>query len=212
MSSSNWAVRRRLFLQMLGLGSVASATSCADATGSQIGEETEGGYEYIIVGSGAGGGPLACNLARAGHRVLLLEAGSDQGKLITQQVPAFHVLSTEEPAMRFDYFVKHYDDDTQARRDSKFTDNPGVHHEPGVLYPRAGTLGGCTAHHAMITVYPHQSDWDHIADLTGDDSWRAEGMRPYFEKIENCKYIDRDDEDEARGHGLNGWLTTNMPD
>jgi hypothetical protein len=23
--------------------------------------------EYIVVGSGAGGGPLACNLAKAGH-------------------------------------------------------------------------------------------------------------------------------------------------
>jgi choline dehydrogenase-like flavoprotein len=32
-------------------------------------------YEYIVVGSGPGGGPLASNLARAGHSVLLLEAG-----------------------------------------------------------------------------------------------------------------------------------------
>ena len=37
-------------------------------------------YEYIVVGSGPGGGPLAANLARAGHSVLLLEAGDDQGK------------------------------------------------------------------------------------------------------------------------------------
>lgn len=36
-------------------------------------------YEYIVVGSGPGGGPLAVNLARAGHSVLLLEAGDDQG-------------------------------------------------------------------------------------------------------------------------------------
>ncbi|PON19960.1 hypothetical protein TGAM01_v211175, partial [Trichoderma gamsii] len=36
-------------------------------------------YEYVVVGSGAGGGPLAANLARNGHKVLLLEAGDDQG-------------------------------------------------------------------------------------------------------------------------------------
>jgi choline dehydrogenase len=35
-------------------------------------------YEYIVVGSGPGGGPIASNLARAGHSVLLLEAGDDQ--------------------------------------------------------------------------------------------------------------------------------------
>jgi choline dehydrogenase len=33
-------------------------------------------YDYVIVGSGAGG-PLACNLAKAGLKVLLLEAGGD---------------------------------------------------------------------------------------------------------------------------------------
>ncbi len=32
-------------------------------------------YDYVIVGSGAGGGPLAGNLAKAGYKVLLLEAG-----------------------------------------------------------------------------------------------------------------------------------------
>ena len=32
-------------------------------------------FEYIVVGSGPGGGPIASNLARAGHSVLLLEAG-----------------------------------------------------------------------------------------------------------------------------------------
>lgn len=34
-------------------------------------------YDYIIVGSGAGGSPLACYLAAAGKRVLVLEAGRE---------------------------------------------------------------------------------------------------------------------------------------
>lgn len=34
-------------------------------------------YDYIVVGSGPGGGPLAADLARAGYSTLLIEAGGD---------------------------------------------------------------------------------------------------------------------------------------
>src|SRR5262245_43247748 len=44
-------------------------------------------FEYVIVGAGAGGGPLAANLARQGHKVLLLEAGRDPGDRLTYQIP-----------------------------------------------------------------------------------------------------------------------------
>ena len=63
------------------------------------------------------------------------------------------------------FFVRHYADEAQQQRDSKMTPDKN-----GVLYPRSGTLGGCTAHNAMITVYPHNSDWDYIATITGDAS------------------------------------------
>jgi choline dehydrogenase len=129
-------------------------------------------YDYIVVGSGAGGGPVAAALARAGFEVLLLEAGSDRGSQLLYQVPVFHGLSTEDEAMRWDYFVQHYEDSARQQADSKYS----TAHR-GVLYPRAGTLGGCTAHNAMITVYPHNSDWDAIAEATGDKSWRRASTR-----------------------------------
>ena len=40
----------------------------------------------------------------------------------------------------------------------------------------------------MILVYPHNADWDHIAELTGDSSWRAANMRRYFERLEDCRH------------------------
>jgi choline dehydrogenase len=158
-------------------------------------------YEYIVVGSGAGGGPLAANLALRGFRVLLLEAGSDQGSTPLYQVPCFHAFSTEEKKMAWDYFVHHYSED--EARDSKYRADRG-----GVFYPRAGTLGGCTAHNAMITIYPHDSDWNHIAEFTGDGSWRAENMRQYFERLEHCTYVPRPEPGERNpsGHGYDGWL------
>jgi choline dehydrogenase len=142
-------------------------------------------YDYVVVGSGAGGGPLACNLAKAGQRVLLLEAGGDHENY-NYQVPVFHGLATEDEDLRWDYYVRHYASDERQRLDSKF-----VPDRDGVLYPRSGTLGGCTAHNAMITVYPQNGDWDRIAQITGDTSWRSENMRRYFERLESCNYIGR---------------------
>jgi choline dehydrogenase len=77
-------------------------------------------FEYIVVGSGAGGGPLASRLARAGHSVLLIEAGDDQGKNSNYTVPGFQAAVTEDPKMRWDIYVDHYQDQARAQRDPKY--------------------------------------------------------------------------------------------
>jgi choline dehydrogenase len=80
-------------------------------------------YEYIVVGSGAGGGPLATRLARAGHSVLLLEAGDDQGTDTNYTIPAFQASVAEDPKLRWDFYVNHYPTLARAERDPHFVYN-----------------------------------------------------------------------------------------
>ncbi|KAK6579637.1 hypothetical protein PZA11_007873 [Diplocarpon coronariae] len=152
-------------------------------------------YEYIVVGSGAGGGPLACRLAMAGHQTLLIEAGNDQSGNVNTTVPGYQALVTEDPKLRWDVFVNHYQDQQRAQRDPKYSwevspynyhvgPNPPAGAKPlGILYPRAGTLGGCITHNALIFITPHASDWDGIASITGDPSWAATNMSQYLDKV-----------------------------
>ncbi|KAJ9200367.1 CAZyme family AA3 [Paecilomyces variotii] len=209
-------------LSLLSLFSAAFANTHAQSHSRfhQRSNVTVDEYEYVVVGSGPGGGPLAARLAMAGHKVLLIDAGDDQGNNTIQEVPALQLQSTEDELQRWDYFVNHYSDLERQKQDSKMTyktpsgelyvgQNPPQGSEPlGILYPRTGTLGGCSAHNAMITIYPFESDWNNMVSVTGNDSWAPANMRDYFVRLERNRYLPND----VIGHGFDGWLETSLTD
>ena len=180
------------FRAVAGCSVAACALVTASCSSAKAPAPAPTGFEIIVVGSGAGGGPLAARLARAGKRVLLLEAGQDVGTNPKYEVPAMHALSTEDPAMAWWYFVRHHADPAIDATDSKSTPQ-------GILYPRGSALGGSTAVNAMVTVLPSRADWDGIAEVTGDRSWRAVQMDRYYDKVREWLGVELADPTLASG-------------
>ena len=202
--------------QILTLGAVGLIA----ASGAIAAAATDKEYDYIVVGSGPGGAPLAANLARAGQSVLLLEAGDDQGSNPTySDIANFNEAGNDELS-RWDFFVKHFEDEDDNEKYEKTTwrkpdgsfyvglDPPKGSERLGVFYPRAATLGGCAMHNGGICALPADDDWNKIAELTGDETWLAENMRKYFVKMENNEYLPAD----TPGHGFDGYLHTTISD
>ena len=163
-------------------------------------------FDHIVVGSGAGGGTLAARLVEKGCSVLLLEAGGEE-QPFSYEVPVFHGLASEDEELRLDHYVRHYADEARQSKDPKYQVELAAGRR-GVYYPRARTLGGCTAHYAMIIIRPHDSDWQAIRDATGDATWAPKKMNEYFARVERWQYSSGN----ASGHGKVGWLPVRFAD
>src|SRR5438270_11270144 len=126
MSEKSGKYSRRDLLGGIGTaGLAAAAASTAPKALADVAQPDADTYDYVVVGSGAGGGPVACNLAKAGFKVCILEAGTAPSTR-TYQVPVFHGLSTEDPSMAWNFFVNHYQNPASASKDSKLVSGKGI--------------------------------------------------------------------------------------
>lgn len=163
---------RRLVLG--GLATSGAITMLGVTSAAHADEPDE--VDYVVVGSGPGGSPVAARLAEAGYSVVVLEAGPAKGNETYYEVPSLWPRTVSDPEIRWDYFVRHYTD--AAEHGDQF-----VPEEDGVLYPRSATVGGCATHHAMVTINASPEDWTSLQEVTGDATFHPDRMWEKWEKV-----------------------------
>ncbi|KAG6828259.1 hypothetical protein H0H92_008602 [Tricholoma furcatifolium] len=175
-----------LCLLLGALRSAASLPACPSTADAD--------YDFIVVGAGAGGGPLASRLAESGYSVLLVDAGHSTVNYNTT-LPAYALRSLDDPEIDLNYTYQEYPDGFPVTRDDQW-------------YPRARAVGGSTVHNAMINIIAGtRQDFDGLASTFNDSTWSRDNMQDYFRLIEDNLYLVPA---LSPDHGFDGWLKTSL--
>jgi choline dehydrogenase len=151
-------------------------------------------FDYIIIGAGTAGCLLANRLsADATKRVLLIEAGrKDDYHWI--HVPVGYLYCIGNP--RTDWL---YNTEPDAGLNGR-----------SLRYPRGKGLGGSSSINGMIYMRGQARDYDHWAQVTGDESWGWSRSLPYF-KLHEDFYKGADEFHGARGSAPELMATGDTP-
>jgi 5-(hydroxymethyl)furfural/furfural oxidase len=143
---------------------------------------TVGEYDYVVVGGGAAGCPLAARLSeRSSVRVLLIEAGTDYPP-------------GEEPPEILDIFAATaYADQRFIWSGLKAAYGPRPGNEPDrrrrVRYVAGRVIGGGSSINGMAANRGLPSDYDGWA-ASGAAGWDWNGVLPFFKKLETDSDFD----------------------
>ncbi|KAF5861547.1 hypothetical protein ETB97_012796 [Aspergillus alliaceus] len=124
-------------------------------------------YDYIVVGGGAGGIPVADRLSEAGHRVLLIEKGPPSsgrwgGTMKPEWLDGTNLTRFDVPGLCNQIWV-----DSNGIACSDTDQMAGC------------VLGGGTAINAGLWWRPNPVDWDHVFP----SGWRSGEMQPSIDRV-----------------------------
>ena len=126
-------------------------------------------YDFIVVGAGSAGCPLAARLSEGGrYRVLLLEAGPGKDPLWVK-LPIGYVFYLEKPSSHNWNFN---------------TDSEPFCKDRQINVPRGRGLGGTSLINSMMYVRGAPRDYDNWA-ADGNEGWSYQDVLPLFKKAES---------------------------
>ncbi|MFS4582475.1 GMC family oxidoreductase [Phaeobacter sp. C3_T13_0] len=138
-------------------------------------------FDYLVLGAGSAGCAVAGRLARAGHKVALVEAGSAFARPWSRMPLGNALQVPKQPGLN----------------NWKYETAP----EPGLNYrrgyqPRGRVLGGSSAINGMIYLRGRPDDYDRWLSM-GNRGWGWNDVRPVFESFErpdgDINSVDADD-------------------
>jgi choline dehydrogenase len=143
-------------------------------------------FDYIIVGAGSAGCPVASALSEDPNiSVLLLEAGPHANRFWIN-TPAGMAKLYFNDKLNWNYH----------------TEPMGMLQNRKMYWPRGKTLGGSSAINGMIYIRGHRADFDSWKAL-GNPGWGYSDVLPYFRKLEHFERR----EDAYRGQGGPLWIS-----
>ncbi|KAJ4471857.1 pyranose dehydrogenase [Lentinula edodes] len=156
-------------------------------------------HDYVIVGGGVAGSVVANRLTENSNvSVLLLEAGPFHKGVIETEVPFYFWLGIPST------YQWNYTTVPQSSANNR-----------SIAYPRGHILGGSSAINGLVYDRAATSDFDKLANMSGDSGWAWESMLTYYEKLETfgppSDGHNITDQFDPSVHGFSGPLGVSLP-